>query len=80
MLYPWYAMTKTLLIFLFTTNRIPKRLRTKVYKLDENYLFFRDLYREYADYLYSSAAIMNKKIEFYSSIAYTILKSDQEPI
>ncbi|CAI2190154.1 2353_t:CDS:1, partial [Funneliformis geosporum] len=23
---------------------------------------------------------MNKKIEFYSSIAYTILKSNQEPI
>ncbi|CAI2168849.1 3130_t:CDS:2 [Funneliformis geosporum] len=36
--------------------------------------------RAYADYLYSSAAIMNKKIEFYSSIAYTVLKSNQEPI
>ncbi|CAG8754218.1 301_t:CDS:2, partial [Funneliformis caledonium] len=43
-------------------------------KLDENHPFFRDPYRAYADYLYSSAAIMNKKIEFYSSIAYTILK------
>ena len=49
-------------------------------KLDENHPFFRDLYRAYADYLYSSAAIMNKKIEFYSSITFTVLKSDQEPI
>ena len=49
-------------------------------KLDENHPFFRDLCRAHADYLNSSAAILNKNLEFYNSIMYTILKSNQEPI
>jgi len=49
-------------------------------KLDENHPFFRDLYRAHADYLNSSAAILDKNLEFYNSITYTILKSNQEPI
>ena len=34
----------------------------------------------YVDHLNSSAAILNKNLEFYGSIAYTVLKSNQEPI
>lgn len=32
------------------------------------------------DYLNSNAAILNKRIEFYNSIAYTILKNNQDPV
>ena len=49
-------------------------------KLDENHLFFQDLYRAYVDNLNLGAAILNKNLEFYGSIAYTILKSNQELI
>ncbi|POG56038.1 hypothetical protein GLOIN_2v1739631, partial [Rhizophagus irregularis DAOM 181602=DAOM 197198] len=49
-------------------------------KLDDNHPFYRDLYRAYADYLNSSAAILNKNMEFYSSISYTVIKDNQEPV
>ena len=49
-------------------------------KLDDKHPFFRDLYRAYTDYLNSGAALLNRNLEFYNSITYTILKSNQDPI
>ena len=49
-------------------------------KLDGNHPLLRDFYRATVDYLNSSAAILNKNLEFYNSIAYTVLKGDQEPV
>ncbi|RIA94544.1 hypothetical protein C1645_817803 [Glomus cerebriforme] len=49
-------------------------------KLDENYPYFRDIYRAYADYLNSRAAILNNSLTFYNSITYIIFKSNQEPV
>ena len=43
-------------------------------KLDLNNPFFRDLYKAYSDHLGSKSALLNKDLEFYGSIAYTILK------
>ena len=40
--------------------------------------FFRDLYRAYVDYLDSKAAILNIDLEFYESIAYTILRGSNQ--
>jgi len=48
--------------------------------LDDKHPFFRDLYRAYTDYLNSGAALLNRNLEFYNSITYTILKSNQDPI
>ncbi|CAG8765714.1 2004_t:CDS:2, partial [Funneliformis caledonium] len=58
-----------------------KKIRSKGLskKLDRNHPLFRDFYRASVDYLNSSAAILNKNLEFYNSIAYTVLKGDQEP-
>ena len=43
-------------------------------------MLFRDFYRASVDYLNSNATILNKNLEFYNSIAYTILKGNQEPV
>ena len=40
--------------------------------------FLRDLYKAYSNYLDSKAAILNKDLEFYGSIACTVFRgSDQ---
>jgi hypothetical protein len=40
--------------------------------------FFRDLYKAYGDYLDSKAAILNIDLEFYESIAYTIIRGSNQ--
>ncbi|RIA83963.1 hypothetical protein C1645_832989 [Glomus cerebriforme] len=59
-----------------------KKVRSKdlLKKLDENHPYFQDLYRAYDDYLNSRTAILNNSLTFYNSIAYTVFKSNQEPI
>ncbi|CAG8770700.1 15517_t:CDS:1, partial [Dentiscutata heterogama] len=49
-------------------------------KLDSEHPFFLDLHRAYADYLNSKTALINKKLEFYNSISYSILEENQDPI
>ncbi|CAB4428340.1 unnamed protein product [Rhizophagus irregularis] len=44
-------------------------------KLDTNNPFFQDLYKVYRDQLGSKAALLNKNLEFYGSIAYTVLRN-----
>ncbi|CAG8553066.1 8312_t:CDS:2 [Gigaspora rosea] len=48
--------------------------------LDINHPFFQDLCKTYADYLNSSTILINKKLEFYNSITYTVLESDQDSV
>ena len=49
-------------------------------KLNKKHPLFQDLYRAYTNCLNSNATILNKSLEFYGSITYTVLKDDQEPI
>ncbi|CAG8821183.1 3116_t:CDS:1, partial [Cetraspora pellucida] len=48
--------------------------------LDTKHPFFQDLYKAYDDYLNSKAALINKKLEFYNSIMYTVLEDNQDPV
>ncbi|KAF0538291.1 hypothetical protein F8M41_007976 [Gigaspora margarita] len=42
--------------------------------------FFQDLYKAYDDYLNSKAALINKRLEFYNLIMYTVLEDNQDPV
>jgi hypothetical protein len=55
------------------TNKI-KSIPSLKKKLDTNNPFFQDLYRVYSDHLGSKEALLNKDLEFYGSIQYTVLK------
>ncbi|CAG8729674.1 4261_t:CDS:2 [Cetraspora pellucida] len=48
--------------------------------LDTKHPFFQDLYKAYDDYLNSKAALINKKLEFYNLIMYTVLEDNQDPV
>lgn len=49
-------------------------------KLDADHPFFRDLYEAYTGFLDSKATLLNKNLEFYGSITYTVIKSNQDNI
>lgn len=49
-------------------------------KLDDNHPFFQDLSRSYLEHFGSKAALLNRKLDFYDSIAYTVLRDEQDPI
>ncbi|CAG8804245.1 25377_t:CDS:2, partial [Gigaspora margarita] len=40
--------------------------------------FFQDLYKAYDNYLNSKAALINKRLEFYNLIMYTVLEDNQD--
>ncbi|KAF0558424.1 hypothetical protein F8M41_009314 [Gigaspora margarita] len=48
--------------------------------LNIKHLFFQDLYKAYNDYLNSKAALINKRLEFYNLIMYTVLEDNQDPV
>ncbi|CAG8795595.1 14197_t:CDS:1, partial [Racocetra persica] len=48
--------------------------------LDVEHPFFQDLYSVYADYLNSRTLLVNRHLEFYNSITYTVLESDQDSL
>ncbi|CAB4415967.1 unnamed protein product [Rhizophagus irregularis] len=49
-------------------------------KLDDKHPFFRDLSISYMEHFKSNGMLLNRKLEFYNSISYTIIKNDQDPI
>ncbi|CAG8705218.1 2315_t:CDS:2 [Rhizophagus irregularis] len=49
-------------------------------KLDYKHPFFQDISVSYREHFNSKEAILNRKLEFYNSISYTILKDGQDPI
>ncbi|CAG8473997.1 17064_t:CDS:2 [Racocetra persica] len=48
--------------------------------LDVEHPFFQDLHRAYSDYLNSRAELLYRNLEFYNSIAYTVLENNQDLI
>ncbi|PKC54996.1 hypothetical protein RhiirA1_446940 [Rhizophagus irregularis] len=49
-------------------------------KLDYKHPFFQDISVSYREHFNSKEAILNRKLEFYNSISYTVLKDGQDPI
>ena len=49
-------------------------------RIDDKHPFFRDLSKLYLDHFESKGALLNKKLDFYDSITYTVLKNEQESI
>ncbi|RGB21654.1 hypothetical protein C1646_777582 [Rhizophagus diaphanus] len=49
-------------------------------KLDDKHPFFRDLSISYMEHFKSNGMLLNRKLEFYNSISYTIIKKDQDSI
>ncbi|CAG8440684.1 11551_t:CDS:2 [Funneliformis mosseae] len=49
-------------------------------KLDNNNPFFQDLYRLYSNHLGLKAMLLNRNLKYYRSIAYTVLKSNQDSL
>jgi hypothetical protein len=57
----------------WNTNKI-KSIPGLSKKLNINNPLFRDLYRAYSDHLGLKSSLLNRSLEFYGSIAYTVLR------
>ncbi|CAI2193619.1 8903_t:CDS:1, partial [Funneliformis geosporum] len=49
-------------------------------RLDDKYPLFQNLSRSYLEHFESKAALLNRKVDFYNSITYTIIEDKQDPI